>query len=51
MRVYFSLCLFCKDGFLLLIYVACASDMSWYYTKCLVFILVIIAVVLSFLQL
>ena len=49
MRVYFSLCLFCEARFLLLISVACASDMSWCYTKCLVFVLVIIVVVLSFL--
>lgn len=27
---------FCEDGFLLVISAACASDMSWYYTKCLV---------------
>lgn len=50
-RVYFSLCRFCEDGFLLLTSVACPSDISWYYTKCLVFVLVIIVVVLSFLQL
>lgn len=50
MGVYFSLCLFCEAGFLLLIFAACASDMSWCYTKGLVCVLVII-VVLFFLQL